>query len=160
MRHRFAGRGRLKLKKLTSQGDLVNVNTVEIQFFEVLVVLRAGHSFVELDNLDDSLSKETTNFNASRVNFDFDREMLLDDVHFISESSGNTLEHIFDMCSYSVKNGGLLVGGHVSADLKESDGLVGGRVHFLTFVDFHFKMLEGLGDSASLSFNTDNSGLD
>ena len=135
------------------KGDLVNVISVEVQFFEVLVVLGASDAIKELDNLHDSLTEETADFDAFFVDFNFNREMLFDNVHLISESLGDTLKHILDVGDNSVENSGLFVSAHESADFKESS------VGIFSLIDFNFKMLERLSDSSSFSFYNYHSGF-
>ena len=140
------------------KGDLVNVISVEVQFFEVLFVLAASDAIKELDNLDDSLTEETADFDAFFVDFNFNREMLFDNVHLISESLGDTLKHILDVGDDGVEDGRLLVGGHVSADIEELDVLLLG-VKTLSFDDFDSKVLEGLGQGSSNSLHDNDSGF-
>jgi hypothetical protein len=89
----------------TGKGDLFNIISIEPEFFSVLIILLTRNTIKEFDNLDVSFSKESTNLNGVFVDFNFNGEMLLDDMHFISETFGNTLDHIFDMSSDGEENG-------------------------------------------------------
>lgn len=84
--------------------------------------------------------------------------MLFDNVHFISESLGYSLEHISDVRGNCIENSGLLVGGHISGNVKEFDSLLL-SINFLSLNDLDSKVLEGLGDGSSLSLYNDDSGF-
>lgn len=81
--------------------------------------------------------------------------MLFDNVHFVSETLGDSLEHIFDMRGNSVENSRLLVGAHVGRNIEEFHNLV--VFLFLTSVNFNSKMFECLGKGSSLSLDNYNS---
>ncbi len=114
---------------------------------------------MKLDKLDISFSQETADFKTFRVDFDFNGEMLLDNVHFISEASGYSLEHVSDVSGYCVENSSLFVSGHVSADFEKSDGLFSVGVNVFSFIDFNFQVSEILSYGSSLSFYGDDSGF-
>ena len=85
--------------------------------------------------------------------------MLLNNVHFISVSLSYSLEHVFNVRGHSVEDGGLLVGGEVSANFKEFN-LLFLSINFFSLVDFDLKVLERLGYGSSLSLDGNDSGFD
>jgi hypothetical protein len=139
--------------------DSVDIYTLEPELGSVLVVLSAGDSGQESDNLKVLLTNESVDLDAVGfcVDVNFDGEMFVDLVHLVPEALGDANDHVSNVGSNSEDNSALLVGVQVHGEEEEVKFLAFNSFALLFDVDFN--MSEGLGDSSSFSFNRDDSGL-